>query len=76
MSVPQLVAAATLHPARAIRRPDLGTLKPGVGADASIVRIVQTPTTYTDVEGVAIEGAHRWDSAGLVLSGAWWTAPA
>jgi hypothetical protein len=25
---------------------------------------------------VAIEGAHRWDSAGLVLSGAWWTAPA
>ncbi len=75
MTVPQLVAAATLHPARAIRRPELGTLKPGVGADASIVRIVQTPTTYTDVEGVSIEGAHRWDSAGLVLSGAWWTAP-
>lgn len=76
MSVPQLVAAATLHPARAIRRPDLGTLKSGIGADASIVRIVETPTTYTDVEGVAITGDHRWDSAGLVLSGAWWTAPA
>ena len=25
--------------------------------------------------GVSIEGAHRWDSAGLVLAGAWWTAP-
>jgi hypothetical protein len=25
---------------------------------------------------VSIEGAHRWDSAGLVLSGAWWTAAA
>jgi dihydroorotase len=76
MTVPQLVASATLNPARAIRQPELGTLKPGVGADASILRVIESPTTYTDVEGVTIQGSHRWESAGLVLSGAWWTASA
>ena len=73
MSVPDLVASATCNAARAIRRPDLGTLKPGVGADASIVRIADEPTDYRDVEGVTIRGAHRWVSGGLVLSGRWWT---
>lgn len=73
MTVPQLVASATVNPAKAIRRPELGTLKPGVGTDASIVRIVEAPTTYTDVEGVSIQGPHRWDAAGLVLAGRWWT---
>ncbi|MFZ9098174.1 MAG: hypothetical protein ACO2Z8_01760, partial [Burkholderiaceae bacterium] len=31
MELPDLVACATVNAARAIRRPDLGTLQPGVG---------------------------------------------
>lgn len=75
MELPDLVACATVNAARAIRRPDLGTLKPGVGVDASIFRILDEPTTYHDVEGVALQGAHRWVAGGLVLSGQWWTDP-
>ena len=75
MELPDLVACATVNAARAIRRPDLGTLKPGVGADASIFRILDEPTVYHDVEGVALQGAHRWVAGGLVLSGQWWTDP-
>jgi dihydroorotase len=75
MELPDLVACATVNAARAIRRPDLGTLKPGVGVDASIFRILDEPTIYHDVEGVALQGAHRWVAGGLVLSGQWWTDP-
>jgi dihydroorotase len=75
MELPDLVACATVNAARAIRRPDLGTLKPGVGVDASIFRILDEPTVYHDVEGVALQGAHRWVAGGLVLSGQWWTDP-
>ena len=58
-----------------VGRCDLGTLKPGVGVDASIFRILDEPTVYHDVEGVALQGAHRWVAGGLVLSGQWWTDP-
>lgn len=75
MTLPQVVASATVAAARALRRPDLGTLQAGVGADASIFRVVAEPTVYHDVEGVALQGAQRFESAGLVLGGRWWTPP-
>ena len=46
-----------------------------IGLYESVFRILDEPTVYHDVEGVALQGAHRWLAGGLVLSGQWWTDP-
>lgn len=73
MALPEIVACATLNAARAIRRPGLGTLKPGAGRDASIFEVVATPTQYRDVLGEMIVGERRLVARGLVLDGRWWS---
>ena len=72
MSLPEVVACATVNAASAVRRPELGTLKPGVGTDASIFEVVNEPTEYKDVVGETITGPCAFKARGLVLSGAWW----
>ena len=67
-----LVACGTSNAARAIRRPDLGSLKPGSVGDASIFEVLTEPTQYKDVVGEVITGEHRFAARGLVLSGQWW----
>jgi len=73
MSLTEVVACATVNAARAIRRPEIGTLKPGTVGDASIFEIVDEPTPYTDVLGEVITGEKRFVARGLVLAGGWWT---
>jgi dihydroorotase len=73
MSLPEVVACATLNAARAIRRPELGTLKPGAVGDASVFEVVNEPTEYKDVLGETITGATAFKAHGLVLDGAWWS---
>ena len=73
MTLPEVVACATVNAARAIRRPDIGTLKPGSVGDASIFEVLDEPTPYTDVLGEVITGDKRFAARGLVLAGAWWT---
>lgn len=72
MTLPEVVACATSHAARAIRRPELGTLKLGAIGDASIFEVLRQPTEYKDVLGEVITGEHRFAARGLVLSGQWW----
>ncbi len=73
MSLPEVVACATLNAARAIRRPELGTLKPGSIGDASVFEVVNEATEYRDVLGETITGATGFKARGLVLDGAWWS---
>ncbi len=73
MTLPEVVACATVNAARAIRRTGMGTLKPGATGDASIFEVVTTPTEYRDVRGEHIVGERRLVARGLVLSGAWWS---
>jgi dihydroorotase len=73
MSLPEVVACGTHHAARAIRRPDLGTLQVGAVGEASIFEVREEPTTYTDVVGETLSGQHRFIPHGLVLEGRWWT---
>ena len=73
MSLPEVVACGTNHAARAIRRPDLGTLQIGAVGEASIFEVREEPTTYTDVVGETLSGQHRFIAHGLVLEGRWWT---
>ena len=73
MTLPEVVACATVNAARAIRRPGLGTLKPGAAGEASIFEVVATPTEYRDVLGEVIVGERRLVARGLVLNGRWWS---
>jgi dihydroorotase len=72
MSLPEVVACATTNAARAIRRPDLGTLQVGSVGEASIFEMRDEPAEHTDVVGEVITGAHRFVAHGLVLDGRWW----
>ncbi len=72
MSLPEVIACATANAARALRRPILGTLKPGVGTSASVFRIDEVPTIYRDVMGEEITGPRRFVATGLVLDGRRW----
>jgi DNA-binding Lrp family transcriptional regulator len=72
-SLPEVVACGTTNAARAIRRPDIGTLQVGGVGEASIFEVREEPTTYTDVVGETLSGQHRFIAHGLVLEGRWWT---
>ena len=72
MTLPEVVACATQNAARAIRRPELGTLRPGSLGEASIFEVITEPTEYKDVLGEVIRGAHRFAAHGLVFNGLWW----
>ena len=72
MELPALVACATVNAARAIRRPELGTLQVGAIGDASLFEVIDEATPYTDVMGEVIQGQRRFAARGLVLRGAWW----
>lgn len=71
-----VVAATTHAPARALRRPDLGTLAPGGAAEASVIRLAPIPTVLEDVEGVTRDHPERLVPVGRVLAGRWHPAPA
>jgi dihydroorotase len=72
MSLSDVITATTTKPAAAIRRPELGTLKPGSVGEASVLDLKDGRFEYLDVIGEKVEGAQRLLAAGLVLNGRWW----
>ena len=69
-----LVAAVTAAPARAIRRPSLGTLAVGTEGDATIVDIEQGAFEFHDTQGERLAADRRFRLKGMVVGGAWWPA--
>jgi dihydroorotase len=67
-----VIKLATVGPAAAIRRPDLGTLKPGSIGEASILELKQGTFDYVDCIGEYLTGDRRLLSTGVVLGGKWW----
>ncbi len=67
-----VVRLATVGPASAIRRPELGTLKPGAIGDATILDLATGRFDYADTIGEHLIGDRRLLSAGVVLAGKWW----
>ena len=72
MSITDIIAASTTGPARAIRRPDLGTLSPGSIGDATILGIEKGEFIFTDSLGHTRSGEKKFTLKGIVLDGEMW----
>ena len=67
-----VIKAATVNAASALKRPDLGTLKPGSPGDASILGLESGAFDYADSTGAAMRGEHRIVAKGVVIGGRLW----
>jgi dihydroorotase len=72
MPFPDVVAASTVNAAMALRRPELGSLKPGSVGDATLLSINEGKFDYEDVVGEHLIGDRRILSEGVVVGGRWW----
>jgi dihydroorotase len=57
MPLQEAIYRATVTPARAIRRPDLGTLSEGAEADVAVLRWIDRPRGYADCGRAQLQGA-------------------
>ena len=76
MGVPldEVVRQSTVNAAMALRRPELGSLKPGSAGDASILSVKEGAFDYVDVLGEHMTGAKRIVADGTVIAGKFWHA--
>jgi dihydroorotase len=72
MPLKDVVRAATATPARAMRRPDLGTLAPGSAGDATILVAEDGAFDYFDAVGETLRGDSRLVCKGMVIGGRVW----
>jgi dihydroorotase len=72
MPLVDVIAASTVNAAFALKRPDLGSLKPGSVGDATILRVKDGRFDYVDVVGEHLPGDRRIVSEGVVIGGQWW----
>ena len=55
-----------------MRRPELGSLKPGSAGDATILTVKDGTFDYVDVVGEHMAGKQKIVSQGVVVAGRWW----
>jgi len=72
MELPDVISASTANAAFALRRLELGTLKPGGSGDATIMSVQEGRFDYVDVVGEHLTGDRRIVSEGVVIGGRWW----
>jgi dihydroorotase len=72
MSLPEVIKASTETAAFALKRPDLGSLKPGCAGDATILSVDDGAFDYVDVVGEHLTGDRKINSRGVVIAGKWW----
>jgi dihydroorotase len=68
----EVVRAATINPASALRRPDLGTFQKGSAGDASVLSLEEGAFDYVDSTGEHLTGASKLSARGVVMGGRWW----
>ncbi|MCP8937109.1 amidohydrolase/deacetylase family metallohydrolase [Alsobacter sp. SYSU M60028] len=69
MPLAEVVEAATLAPARALGREELGTFAPGSPGDASLLKLDSGRFDYVDSVGERLVGEQRLSAAGVVFGG-------
>jgi dihydroorotase len=72
MPLSDVVKASTVNAAMALRRPELGSLKPGSVGDATLITVREGQFDYVDVVGEHLTGDRRIVSEGVVIGGRWW----
>jgi len=72
VDLPTVIKLATVNPAAAIGRADLGTLKVGSIGEATVIDVAKGKFDYADSIGERMMGTERLLSAGVVLAGRWW----
>jgi dihydroorotase len=70
-----VVRAATETPALVLRRPELGSLRPGSAGDASILSLESGRFDFVDATGAGLSGPSRLFARGVVMNGRWWQGP-
>jgi dihydroorotase len=70
MDLNAIVAAVTTGPARAIRRPSLGSLAVGAVGDATILDIEEGRFEFRDTQNEALAADRRFRLKGMVVGGA------
>ena len=56
----------------ALKRPELGSFRPGCVGDATILSVRDGQFDYVDVVGEHMTGDKKIFSEGVVLNGRWW----
>jgi dihydroorotase len=72
MPLKDVIAATTVNAATALKRPELGSFKPGSVGDATILSIKEGAFDYVDVVGEHMTGDKKIISEGVVIGGKWW----
>ena len=72
VELPEVVRRATVNAAMAMRRPELGSLKPGSVGDATVLSVNEGAFDYVDVVGETMRGDRKIVSEGVVIGGRWW----
>ncbi|WP_119420468.1 amidohydrolase/deacetylase family metallohydrolase [Desertibaculum subflavum] len=72
LDLPTVIRLSATNPAKAIGRPELGTLTVGAIGEASVIDVVKGRFDYVDSIGEIHTGDRRLLAAGLVLNGRWW----
>ncbi|RYH07539.1 amidohydrolase/deacetylase family metallohydrolase [Tropicimonas sp. IMCC6043] len=75
MDLPEIVRAATEAPAQALRRPQLGSLRPGSEGDASVLSLRSGSFDLEDVLGEVTTSDQRIFAEGCVIGGKWFAKP-
>jgi dihydroorotase len=70
LSLPEIVRTATANPAQALHRPELGTLRIGAVADATIFDIEDGTFKFYDALGEALDSRQRLRLRATVVDGA------
>jgi dihydroorotase len=72
MPLTDVIAASTVNAATALKRPELGSLKPGCVGDATVLTVEDGRFDYVDAVGEHLTGDRRIASKGVVIGGRWW----
>ena len=72
MELSEVIRASTLNAAMALRRPELGSLKPDGVGDATILSVREGRFDYVDVVGEVMTGNKKIASEAVVIGGRWW----
>src|ERR1700736_6491996 len=72
MPLADVIAASTVNAAMALKRRELGSLKPGSVGDATLISVWEGQFDYVDVVGEHLTGDRKIVSEGVVIGGRWW----